>query len=113
MTRIIEVNGKTFEFVNESFSNSRNWGHKSRLYINNGLVAENKSIYYNRTWENYQYQSCMKGCVYNLIDEAKKEFITNYKKENYINRLSKAKKDILDDFFKQEQKDLFELLKLL
>lgn len=54
----------------ESFSNSRNWGHKARVYYKNELVEEKKIIYYNRTWERYIYESIML-CLVDRLDNRK------------------------------------------
>lgn len=106
------INNNTYEFANKSFSNYNNWGHTSKLFKNNYLMSENKSIYLNRTWESYEYQSCMKGCVYNLIDEELKELVSNYKSSNGISRLSKEKRqEIVADY--ESHSELYELLKLL
>lgn len=60
----------------ESFENSWNWGHKAEVtitpneYRHNARVitATAKAIYYNRTWESYQYQSVLISAMRNLID---------------------------------------------
>lgn len=95
MTTTRELNGNVYEFINDSFSNSRNWGHKSRLYKNNQLVTDAKAIYLNRTWESYQYQSVMKSTVYNAIEAEMADILFKYKNDNGISRLKQEKKDEL------------------
>lgn len=60
-----------------SFENSRNWGHKAEVsisYRDNGahktriVNARAKQIYYNRTWESYEYQTVLKSAMRNLIE---------------------------------------------
>ena len=111
LTKII--NGKEYNFINESFSNYRNWGHKSKLYLDNILVGENKSIYLNRTWEEYPYQSCMKGIIYNLLDEKLQESFNKYREEHNKKRLAKEIKEELEVKLRESQKDLYELLNSL
>ncbi len=109
------LNGNEYTFINESFSNSRNWGHKTKLFKNNDLVAENKAIYLNRTWEAYQYQSSMKSCVYNLIDAEIVKSKLNYKKVNEIKRMTKKHQEIFEGICKvsPKLKELNELMKTL
>jgi hypothetical protein len=109
----IELNGNNYVFANESFSNSRNWGHKSQLRKNGCLIGENKSIYINRTWESYQYQSCMKSIVCNLIKKNGNDYINSYKADNNIKRLSSVKRDKLIDESNGLDSELYELLNRL
>ena len=109
----IKINGNTYDFENESFSNSRNWGHKTRLYKNSHLVSEAKRIYLNRTWEVYQYQSCMRDAVYKLITEAETKAIERYKSSNNIKRLSKERREKVLAECKNENKELYTLIEKL
>lgn len=81
-----EINGVKFSLVCESWCTRNSWGHRVTLYKNDtAKVGRIKIRYYNRTWEEYQYQSAIKGVIYNAIQEikavAKKAFLTlhNYK----------------------------------
>jgi len=94
------INNNTYEFVNESFNNYRNWGHKTKLYKNNELISEGKCIYLNRTWESYPYQTVMGVTIGNLIDEEIKEIVSNYKESKGIKRLSKSIKEELISEYK-------------
>lgn len=58
---------KDLYIVCETFSNSRNWGHRAKAYYKGQLVAEKKIIYYNRTWERYQFESVML-CLFDILD---------------------------------------------
>ena len=61
---------KKLSFVCESFSNSKNWGHKATAYYNGVEVGTTKCIYQNRTWEVYQYQTVMMSLVH-VLDKSK------------------------------------------
>ena len=104
------IGENTFEFENVSFSNSRTWGHKTELFMNDNLISTNKATYINRTWERYQYQSSMQSSVYKAIDNLKKDLFDSYKTKNSIKRLSQVKKEELNILFKQDNEGLFELL---
>ena len=64
------------------------------------LVTENKTIYLNRTWEAYRYQSSMIACVYNLIEQEVESSKLNYKEVNNIKRMTKRHKDIFESILK-------------
>jgi hypothetical protein len=88
-------------------------GHKTRLYINDNFVGEHKVRYINRTWESYQYQSCMKGVLWNYIDELLKEYIQAYKDANGVERLTKGLKEELEAKCKLANPDLYEVYNLI
>ena len=93
----ITVNGINFasneyEFVNDSRNTRNGFAHDTKLFKNNVLIAENTAHYLNRTWECYRYQTVMKGCVSGLIMEMNERFISDYKAENNIKRLTAEKR---------------------
>ena len=87
------INGIEFTFTNNTWSNSNGWGHETRLFQNCCEIGKNRVRYYNRTWECYTYQSCMQGCVYQLIDELEERLKDRFKNEKGINRLTKKYED--------------------
>jgi hypothetical protein len=102
MNREIKVNENTYLFVNEGFSNSRNWGHKTRLFKNNHEISSKKIIYLNRTWEAYEFQSCMKCAIDILIAEELSEKINKFKEDNDISRLKKELREALTTKYKRD-----------
>lgn len=90
---------KGYEFVNENGGNRVGFYHKSTLLKNGYEIAVAKVQYYNRTWECYTYQTSMKKCISNLLEEKKERFINNYKYNNNIKRLTQSRKEqVLKDF---------------
>lgn len=87
-------NGTKFEFVCESWSTSRAWGHRVKLYTgtNYAPIADAKIRYYNRTWEAYQYQSCMRAAVGQARSEHEAVIIADYKEAHNIKRLTKERR---------------------
>jgi len=82
------------EFKNEFKSSRSGFSHTSSLYNNGILLSVEKRNYINRTWENYQYQSSMRGAVENAI----KNEIARIKVEKGIKRLTQTlKQDIIDN----------------
>ena len=103
-------------FVNETWETSRAWGHRSVLMHNGVEYAENKVRYYNRTWEEYRYKSCMSGCVYKLLKERYNTLLEMYKFKNDVVRLTQKKREdfentmLAEDLMYQEYKKLKECL---
>lgn len=85
-------NGAQFQFVCESWSNSRAWGHKVKLYTGDNYtpIAEAKIRYHNRTWEAYQYQSCMLAAVSKARGEREAVCMWHYKNTTGCKRLTNA-----------------------
>lgn len=79
-----------------SYENSRNWGHKAELLLNNyNTLANTKIVYINRTWERYQYQSVILKVLRNYLDYLIDDFINDYKDTNNIKRLKSTLKEEL------------------
>lgn len=91
----VKIGKRIYEFVNENWSTSRSWGHRTNLFKNGMECLEHKVTYLNRTWESYEYQTCMFGTIRTLRDLEEKRFIENYKYENDIERFKKGQKDLV------------------
>lgn len=109
--RIKCKSGNKYSIVNEYWETSNSWGHKSTLVASYGEIESNKVRYYNRTWECYTYQTCMRGLVEKVLEDEQKRYITDFKEKNGISRLTSQKKDmILAEFNKQSFiQDLMEI----
>lgn len=102
------INNNTYTFVCETWTTARAWEHKVTLFRNNTEYTTQKITYYNRTWECYEYQSCMLKCVNSIIDEEKEFIFNEYKRANNKKRLTQEQKDELTNNSKiiQELKEL-------
>ena len=89
------INGNKWQFVNESWSTSNAWGHKTNVFKNGLEIEEHKSRYYNRTWESYTYQHCMRYLLGTILEDNLKSYITQYKEKNDITRLTSLQKDMI------------------
>lgn len=88
--------------VATTYENSRNWGHKAELLINNNHTLNTYKIrYYNRTWETYKYQSVIKSVLNDYMTQLINDFINDYKTQNNITRLNHNLKDELTKQAKQ------------
>lgn len=105
------VNDNEYTFVNKTWENSNSWGHETYLLKNNNEIWYNKVRYYNRTWEIYRYQTCMRGCVYDLISKRENELKESFKSEKDITRLTKKYEEEFKKYLENdlELKELTEL----
>ena len=92
------IRGTEYTFVNRTWSNSSGWGHETTLFKNNGEMNSRKVRYYNRTWECYEYQSCMQSCVYELIDRKEEYLKDKFKEQKNITRLTKKYEEEFENY---------------
>lgn len=90
------IDGVKFTFVNDAGSNRSGFYHDTTLLQNGREIGRNRSQYYNRTWESYKYQSCMKTTVHNTIKKELLEDFESYKKMHGVSRLSQKVKDEIE-----------------
>lgn len=106
------INGNTYDFINESWETYNAWGHETHLLKNGIDIAFNKVRYYNRTWESYEYQSCMHGCVYQLIEKREVYLRDKFLTQCGITRLGKHYKLMFEELKKNDE-NIIELNKLM
>lgn len=99
----------------EAIYRSYNYGftHEVNMYytlfsINKSGHNTYKATYYNRTWECYRYQSCISGCLSNLLEEVKKEITDRIKEQNEWKKLTEDRRNIVEEAIRQD-----EVLKML
>ncbi len=101
--RKLRIGKNTWELINETWENSRAWGHKTNVLKNGVEYASHRCRYYNRTWEMYTYQSCMFGAIAEIKNEKLASFIDNYKQENNITRFKKGEKENVTKMFEKTE----------
>ena len=109
---IRRVNGKKgnkIELVNESWSTSRSWGHKTNVIINGCDYGKYKVRYYNRTWESYTFQSCMRGAIAKVMRYNITRYLENYKYTNNITRFKKGQREELIKEYKESNDLMLDL----
>lgn len=88
-----KINENEYTFVCEGWSNSRSWGHRVVLIKNMYTMCEAKIRYYNRTWENYEFQTCMLKAI-RIAEEHKQALeLEYYKAKTGRKRLREAEKE--------------------
>lgn len=107
--------GNVWQLVNESWSNSNGWGHKTNVIRNGYDFGEHKVKYLNRTWESYTYQTCMSGAISTIYEDELNRYIENYKYNNDIARFKKGQKDEVIKMFEETEiaKDIQEIKKAI
>lgn len=77
-SRTINVNNKDYNFIAAFRKNKNGFVHECELHI--GFQQfDNKTQYYNRTWECYEFQSVMCSALYDY-----KEYVINHLKETFL-----------------------------
>lgn len=98
-----QIGKNYFEFVCETWENSRAWGHKVNLFKNGYQISEAKITYINRTWENYRYQSCMLKAISQVMDKLIEDIKIDYKNNNNISRLTKKHKENIEKMLENNE----------
>ena len=86
------INENEYSFVCEGWSNSNGWGHRVVLIKNMYTMCEAKIRYINRTWENYQFQSCMLKAIYIVKEKYQLLELECYREKTGKKRLKEAEK---------------------
>ena len=113
--RKITVNGNVYQFINDSRNTRSGFAHDTTLFKNGEEIGRATAIYYNRTWEYYRYQTVMKKCIGAIINEKEEDYISTYKANNGIKRLTAEKRgQTMQEFYEQsyikELLDVYEQL---
>ena len=113
--RKITANGNEYEFINDSRNTRSGFAHDTTLFKNGRSFGRATAIYYNRTWECYRYQTVMKKCIGAIINEKEEDYISVYKANNGIKRLTAEKRAEADRNFYEciDIKELQEVYKQL
>lgn len=101
------INGNEYLFINHSRSNRSGFVHETELFKNNSLIAEDKIQYYNRTWECYRYQTVMRSVISRLTENLKDNFISNWKENHGIKRLTETKRKLMEEDFKNNTPEFY------
>lgn len=71
------------------------WGHEVYLMIDGNQISYNKTPYYNRTWESFEFQTCMLGALGKYEDEVEKGIYTTAREKNGVKGIKKDQKEEL------------------
>lgn len=84
-----EIDGRKYHLVAKSWSNSRGWGHECDLFIDGDICNAVKIRYYNRTWEEYTFQSVMIKCLESYRNELLDRQECRFREKFCVKRMTK------------------------
>ena len=93
-----EVNGHKFVFVCEWIDSRNGFSHVCTLFdgdVYGKPLANERYHYINRTWEAYEFQSVMLGCVAKAKERILSKAIDEYKFTNSLQKLTAKRKQIV------------------
>lgn len=84
------------------------FSHEVKIYyslpgFNKAGYSNYKTTYYNRTYEVYCFQSCITGCMNNIIYEIKEEIKNGIKEANGWKKLTKSRRKAVDAAIEQDE----------
>ena len=83
-----EIGDKHVEFVNESGNTRHGFKHMTTMFINGCQRGKNTVHYLNRTWECYPYQTCMRGCVRELLENRIENLKSEFKSKHGYSKMT-------------------------
>ena len=105
----------TANFSFDAIVRSYSYGFSHEVKIYYSLPAldkaghnEYKATYYNRTYESYLFQSCITGCMNNIISEIEEEIKDRIKEANGWKKLTENRRKAFEEAVEQD-----EVLKML
>ena len=101
------IDGVEVQFVNESVGTRNGFKHVSHCFVNNTEIGDNTTHYLNRTWECYQFQTCMRGLVNKLIEKREEFLKDKFKFENDYKVLTSKRQEEFDKVLKADNKMVF------
>lgn len=89
------------------------WGHEVELWLDSNILMTNKISYYNRTWETFQFQSCMQNAVYNYMKLLESKLFAKMRDESNVTRLKASDKEqaLANDSWYQTITKLYDLIR--
>lgn len=110
-----KIGNNEYTFECKSVRQGQGFAHKVILRKNGVEIERNSVQYYNRTWESYQYQSAMLGCVSKLIEPMFDSAVQIWKTKNNKSRITKEQRQEVNEAVRQskEYKELDLLRKMI
>lgn len=98
-----EVGDKHIEFVNESCSTRHGFKHVTTMFVNGCQQGTNTVHYLNRTWECYPFQTCMRGCVRELLENRIENLKSDFKFKNGYSKMTAKRKEEFESSIKDDE----------
>lgn len=88
-----KIGENEYTFECKSVRQGQGFAHKVILRKNGIEIERNSVQYYNRTWESYQYQTAMLGCVQKIKDRILNRAIDMWRERSGKTRIAKQQKE--------------------
>ena len=98
-----DIGEHNIEFVNESANTRHGFKHITHMFVNGCNIGTHTSYYLNRTWECYRYQTVMRGCVYDIIEERTENLKSIFKSERGYKNLTAKRAEEFDKFIADDE----------
>jgi hypothetical protein len=102
-----DIDNKHVEFVNQSADTRHGFKHMTTMFINGCQRAEHTVHYLNRTWECYRYQTCMRGCVRNELENRIENLKSEFKIKNDYKVLNAKRREEFEEYIKDDNEIKF------
>lgn len=102
-----DIDNKHIEFVNQSVSTRNGFKHMTTMFINGCQCAEHTVHYLNRTWECYPFQTCMRGCVKNELENRIENLKSEFKFKNNYKVLNAKRREEFEEYIKDDNEIKF------
>lgn len=97
-----DIDGRHIEFVNESRSTRNGFKHETTMFINGCERGTNTVHYLNRTWECYPFQTCMRGCVKQLLENRIENLKSDFKFKNGYSKMTAKRKEEFEQWMSDD-----------
>lgn len=98
-----DIGNRHVEFVNE-WGNTRNgFKHTTTMFINGCQRGKNTVHYLNRTWECYPYQTCMRGCVRELLENRIEKLKSDFKSQYGYSRMTQKRVEEFEKWMGEDE----------
>ena len=99
MVKTMTMDGKRYQFICRSWGTRSGFAHGCDMVDMERweIVARNKSFYLNRTWECWDFQSCILGAIRNAMDAERQEITERVKDANGWAKLTAKRREAVDE----------------
>lgn len=98
-----QKNGRDWQILAHSESTRTGFRHIAVLLQSGFEIARNVCYYYNRTWEEYRFQSVARGAVHCAIAEREGEILQRYRTKNNLQRMTAKRREEVEKIYKADR----------
>lgn len=102
-----DIDDKHVEFVNQDASTRHGFKHMTTMFINGMDCGEHTVHYLNRTWECYPFQTCMRGCTRELLENRIENLKSDFKFKHGYSKMTAKRKEEFEKYITDDDKIIF------